>query len=60
VLTSNRDRSGLNINTRYDGMTSSIFKSASGSAYLAWCDAEERERILAQLCRRALVPLRRP
>ncbi|MFO1120694.1 MAG: helix-turn-helix domain-containing protein [Rhodospirillales bacterium] len=49
VLTSNRDRSGLNINTRYDGMTSSIFKSASGSAYLAWCDAGERERILAQL-----------
>lgn len=49
VLTSNRDRSGLNINTRYDGMTSSIYRSASGSAYLAWCDDDERERILAQL-----------
>ena len=49
VLTSNRDSSGLNINTRYDGMTSSIFRSASGSAYLAWCDADERERILRQL-----------
>lgn len=49
VLTSNRDRSGLNINTRYDGMASSIFRSASGVAYLAWCDGEERERILAQL-----------
>ncbi len=49
VLTSNRDRSGLNINTRYDGMTSSIYRSASGSAYLAWCDEGERERILAGL-----------
>lgn len=49
VLTSNRDRSGLNINTRYDGMTSSIYKSASGSAYLAWCDDDERDRILAHL-----------
>lgn len=49
VLTSNRDRSGLNINTRYDGMTSSIYKSASGAAYLAWCEEAERERILACL-----------
>lgn len=49
VLTSNRDRSGLNINTRYDGMTSSIFRSASGFAYLAWCGDEERRRLLANL-----------
>ena len=49
VLTSNRDRSGLNLNTRYAGMMSSMFNSGSGFAYLAWCDDDERQRLLAEL-----------
>lgn len=47
VRNSNRPHCVLDINRQYVGMHSPIAESASGRAYLAWCQEGERERLLA-------------
>lgn len=43
---SNRAYSPININRHYAGMTSPLVTSASGRAYLAWCPAPERAKLI--------------
>ena len=43
---SNRASSPLNIDRHYAGMTSPLTSGASGRAYLSWCSAREREKLV--------------